>query len=125
MSQDIQIDSARRLITRQWYGEITLDVLLQGLEELEQHPDFDPSFDHIADYTGAHVVASGRDLRLFGQHLKAREWTRVGRWVVVAPGSLEFGLGRQAMGLWADNLAVFRTQEEARAWLDHGAVDPG
>jgi hypothetical protein len=118
MTHEFEIDPDRSLIIRRWTGEVTVDALVQGLAELEQHSDFDPRFDVIEDYSNARLVVSRSDLRAFRQEWRSRGFTKVGRWASVMPGNLEFGIGRQAEAIWKlDNARVCRTEEEALAWL--------
>lgn len=121
MTHEFEIDPGQRLIIERWTGDVTLDTLVQGLAELEQHPDFDPRFDVIADYANARLSVSSHDLQAFGREVGARGWTEVGRWVMVAPRDLEFGIGRQARVLWRlDDAGAFRTEREAQEWLSQG-----
>ena len=124
MTHDFEIDPDRNLVVRRWTGDVTLEALVRGLAELDQHPNFDPRFDVIEDYSLASLVVSRACLEQFRQKWKSLGWNEVGRWVTVMPQDLEYGIGRQVKALWdLDNAMVFRTQEEALAWLGHSGGD--
>lgn len=126
MTHEFEIYPDRKLVIRRWTGEVTLDVLVQGLAEVERHPDFDPRFDAIEDYSDARLVVSRSCLDRFRQEWRSRNWTEVGRWATVMPRDLEFGIARQVQALWElDNCLVCRTLQDALEWLDHGSDEAG
>lgn len=118
MVYQFEIFPVSRLIKEVWTGEVRLVNLVNGLREIEQHPDFDPSFAVIADYSSALLELTADDLLRYQTEVRKRNWPEQGRRVMIAPNDLEYGTGLQAKALWKfDGLHVFRTEEEALASL--------
>ena len=119
MTYKFDIDPTRRLIVERWTGVVTIERLVRGLAKIEQHVDFDPAYDVVANYREARIALSIDDLGLFPEEVRSRGWTKMRRRVVVTPEDLSFGIGRQAKAFWqVDGLMVFRTEPEVWAWLN-------
>ncbi|MEQ9400211.1 MAG: hypothetical protein RJQ04_13700 [Longimicrobiales bacterium] len=122
MTYDYTIDVARRLIVERWTGSVTLERLRAALATIEKDPTFDPRFDAVSDYSEARLALTMDDLRAFQADVRSRGWPGQGRRAAVAPADREFGVARQAQGLWQiDGLNVFRSAEDALDWLGAAA----
>ena len=78
-----------------------------------------PGTRFLLDETGFRALSIGpREMREIAATWRATVHLPQARVAVVAPSPLVYGLNRMAISLAdADNVAVFRTREEAEAWL--------
>ncbi len=118
MKYQFEIEAGERLVFLRYSGQLTVEGLKQSLDELERHPDFDPGFDFIADYSDAKLVDSPGDDHRIAEDVSSRSWTMTGRRVMIARHDSEFGKGRRALGLLQlDHVNIVRTEQDAREWL--------
>jgi hypothetical protein len=118
-----RLDPARRVRIATFAGRVDDDELMGAYRAQLATPDYDPSWDDLADLTGVEqldVSATAlRDLTsLFSGVDALGNPTRL---AIIAPGDLGYGLGRmyEMMRDGApEEVQVFRDMAEALAWLD-------
>jgi hypothetical protein len=115
----LTIDVKRRLIVSTFSGEINDAEVLSVASLMRSHPDFDPSFSEIADFSG---VTAGTLSSSAVRELSQREsiLSPTSMHVALAPQGHIFGVFRMAQVLAEQtrpNTAVVRTIEEARKFL--------
>ena len=113
------IDVDQKLVVSTYYGEVNDADLFDVVSLIGSHPDFDPTFSEIVDFSGVTGVA----VSSFAIQKKARTesiFSPTSRHVVVAPQTHIFGLSRM-YEVYADetkpNVMVVRTMNEARKFL--------
>jgi hypothetical protein len=114
------IDPTRCLVTTVGEGRVTFADVDAHQKGLLAHPDFDPSYDQIVDFTCVTDMAiSADEIRTLAArpvfHAKSR---RVG----IAPHDLPFGLMRMFEMYWQDSTGgdatrIVRSLDEALVWL--------
>jgi len=119
VSVQLTIDAKQRLVISTFYGEINDAEVLSVASQACSHPDFDPSFSEIADFSG---VTAGTLSTSAIQDLSQREsiLSPASMHVAVAPQGHIFGVFRMAQVLaerTRPNTAVVRTIDEARKFL--------
>lgn len=119
MAVQLTIDVKRRLIVSTFSGEINDAEVLSVASLMRSHPDFDPSFSEIADFSG---VTAGTLSSSAVRELSQREsiLSPTSMHVALAPQGHIFGVFRMAQVLAEQtrpNTAVVRTIEEARKFL--------
>lgn len=115
----VTIDVSQRLVISTFSGEIS-DAEILGVRSLiRSHPDFDPNFSEILDFsavTAASISASA----VQEASQRASNFNLTATHVVIAPQDLIFGLARMAE-VFAQksrpNGVVVRSMEEARKIL--------
>jgi len=115
----LTIDAKQKLVISTFYGEINDAEVLSIASRVRSHPDFDPSFSEIADFSG---VTGGTLSTSAIQELSRREsiLSHTSMHVAVAPQGHIFGVFRMAQVLAEQtrpNTAVVRTLGEARKFL--------
>jgi len=115
----LTVDARQKLVISTFYGEINDAEVLSIASRARSHPDFDPSFSEIADFSG---VTSGSLSTSAIQELSRREsiLSPASMHVAVAPQGHIFGVFRMAQVLAEQtrpNTAVVRTIHEARKFL--------
>ena len=101
-------------------GVLVLDELADRQMKLLDHPEFDPSYDHLFDMSGVTGVEDIRTSELESFAL-VRIFSYTSRRAIVAPEDLVYGYARMYEVFShssEDNLAVFRNEDEAMAWLE-------
>ena len=115
----LTIDVKQRLIVSTFYGEINDAEVLSLASLIRSHPDFDPSFSEIADFSG---VTAGALSTSAVRELSQREsiLNPTSMHVALAPQGHIFGVFRMAQVLaekTRPNTVVVRTIDEARKFL--------
>ena len=115
-----EIISSRRLVVTRATGVLVLDELADRMKKLLAHPEFDPSYDHLFDMSG---VTGTEDIRTseLESFALVRIFSFYSRRAIVAPEDLVYGFARMYEVFshsTEENFAVFRNEEEARAWLE-------
>lgn len=116
------VDRAKQLTIHTARGEITTPDIQACLETFYQ----DPTRDVLWDLREASMSqVSGKDMERFAEYLIAQAPLRPrGKTALVAPEDLEYGTIRMGMGYVGDRgpitYNVFRTMDQAKAWLDSG-----
>ena len=118
-----RIDPSRQLILTHAWGILTDADLLAHKERLLLDPAFDAGMPELSDVRGIQrldVTAAG--VRAMIDHDMGHSAQRAGhRLALVLPTDAAFGMARmyQLMGKQEeDSVGVFRTIEEAEAWLE-------
>ena len=120
MSVQLTVDARQKLVISTFYGEINDADILSVASRVRSHPDFDPSFSEIADFSG---VTGGTLSTPAIEELSRREsiLSLTSKHVAVAPQSHIYGVFRMAQMLGErtrPNTAVVRTIHEARKFLE-------
>jgi len=115
----LTVDVKQRLVVSTFYGEINDAEVLSVASLIRSHPDFDPNFSEIADFSG---VTAGTLSTSAVQELSLREsiLSPASMHVAIAPQGHIFGVFRMAQVLAEQtrpNTAVVRTIDEARKFL--------
>ena len=116
----LTIDVEQRLVVSTFFGEIGDAEILDHSSSIRSHPDFDPSFSELLDFSG---ITGGSPIATSTiQELAQREsiFNPASLHVIVAPQDFIFGLARMAEVFGQKtkpNLVVVRTVEEARKIL--------
>jgi len=119
VSVELTIDAKQKLVISTFCGEISDAEVLSIASRVRSHPDFDPSFSEIADFSG---VTGGTLSTSAIQELSQRESILgpASMHVAVAPQGHIFGVFRMAQVLAEQtrpNTAVVRSIDEARQLL--------
>lgn len=115
----VAIDVKQRLVVSTFSGEINDAEFLQVPSLIRSHPDFDPGFSEIVDFSG---VTAGTLSILVIQELAQRKsiYSPASMHLVIAPQDHVFGLSRMSQ-VFAEqtkpNTIVVRTIDEARRFL--------
>ena len=128
MPIEYQIDHARRRVVAQGTGTVTEQEIFAYQREVWARPEV-AGFDQIVDMSAAEHIdapvpsADGmRDLAALAAGMDHPG--QPSRFAIVAPGDLAFGLGRMYSTYReldprsTKAVRVFRTMDEALAWLD-------
>lgn len=119
MSVRLTIDVNQRLVVSTYFSEVTEAELLGHISRIYSHPDFDPSFAELVDFSG---VTGGSVSLSTIQAVAYREsiFNLTSMHVVIAPRDVVFGLARMSE-VYAEktrpNFVVVRTIDEARKFL--------
>jgi len=113
------IDKDRRLVMSTATGVFNKEDALSHQQRLQAHPDFDPSYSQLADFT--HVTkfdVTAEDIRqLAFNSLFAPSARRA----LLVSGDFAFGLGRMyemlREGAGESGVRVFRNLDEALDWV--------
>jgi hypothetical protein len=115
----VTIDVRQRLVVSTFSGEINDAELFQVPSLIRSHPDFDPSFSEIVDFSG--VTAGTLSIRTIQEIAQEKSiYSPTSMHLVIAPQDHVFGLSRMAQVLAEQtkpNTMVVRTMDEARKFL--------
>jgi len=106
-----------RIVFSRVEGAVGLPEIEAFREELGKHPDFDESFDQLADLTRARSAPSYEELRRIAQR---DPFSAASRRAIIVPDDVHFGTYRAYDSLLGDDRATvrpFRTLEEACEWI--------
>ena len=119
MPVDFIIDIARKLVVSTWSGEIKESDFFEVASRIKAHPDFDPCFSELLDFSGA----TGVSVSTFElQAIASQEsiYNRSSMHVVIVPQPHLFGLARMYQ-VYAEqtkpNVVAVRSMEEACAQI--------
>ncbi len=128
MPVSVDYDGASRIAVITVAGEASTELFRQAMVALTSSPSFPPDVDALWDLraldmsrTDGRFTAALVDVRA---EFPARGSARV---ALVVDSDLGFGTGRQfelRAGSASPAMALFRTVEEARAWLQSGGAEP-
>ena len=118
------IDENRRVIFIRVWGELNDDVMLAEQRRAREDPAFDPGYDQFLDLSQIESlrITSRGVAELVGASRRDPDAKRA----FVAPTDVLFGMARMSEIMLDDaaqQIAVFRTADEARAWLGLGEGD--
>ena len=119
MPASVKVDAKDRIIYSSFEGKLNDSDLLAHREVLKDHPDFDPEFSEVLDFsnvtelrvTVAFINSLAKSSSLYSPESKH---------AVVAPHDMTFGVARLYQMLAQDrrpNLAVVRSMAEARMFI--------
>ena len=119
MSVQVTVEASQRLVISTFSGDLT-DADIGGFASLiRSHPDFDPSFSEILDFSGV-TAASVSTSVVQEVSRRASNFNLASLHVVIAPQDVIYGLARMSQ-VFAEktkpNAAVVRSMEEAREFL--------
>jgi hypothetical protein len=115
----LTIDTKQGIVVSTCFGELTDTEILDHTSRIRSHPDFDPSFSELVDFSEvtATTISTSALRALAG---RASIFNPTSLHVVIAPQDHIFGLARMAE-VFAEktkpNVVVVRTLEEARILL--------
>lgn len=123
MSLHISIDASQKIVLVSLTGEIRDSDLIEIPAATKAHPEFDPSFSEIVDFS---AVTGGKVSTFAVQTLAQRAsiYNRTSKHVVIAPQTHGFGLTRMYQVYAQEtrpNMDVVHTLEEARQCLGLGS----
>lgn len=117
MPIDYTIDRERKLVHTRAWGILTAEEFLAYQDRLRDNPDFRPDFDQLAEFTEVTemVIPPGAAEKIAASAPFAKGCRRA----AVASSDFMFGMGRMYEAYSPEGAAptIFRTLEEARAWL--------
>jgi len=114
MPVSLQVDRARRMVTSTFYGQVTNEEFMRQASLIQSHPDSDPHFSEIIDFTG--VTTTNLSTETIWAAATTSIFDPSAKHVVIAPEDFAFGLARMFQALAEDsrpNLAVVRSPSEA------------
>jgi len=124
-----RIDPSQRLRVEEYRGRIGLEELRSVAEAVVEDPSWSRQHHGLIDFSAAHLDLTANDVLRLALLLRQEDY-RTDGWLVFAVGdSSSFGTIRM-LGHWArntDRSRIFRTREEAEAWLELNAdhIPPG
>jgi hypothetical protein len=119
MGVQVTIDVQRKLVACTYYGEVNDADLFDVAALISSHPDFDPSFSELVDFSEVTAVAAST-LAIEKSARQKSIFSLTSRHAVVAPQDHIFGLVRMFEVLAEQtkpNIMVVRTIDEAREFL--------
>lgn len=122
MEFSVTFDAKAKLRIQTLSGEATVEDLMEAVKAVHRHPEFDPTYDYIWDFSECRLDdVTSNSMAEFASFIH-RKWDGIGdppRGAIVASRDLEFGLTR-VLGIYlgdGGDLCEFRDIEEAKAWL--------
>ena len=124
-----RIEPSQKLRIEEYRGRISLEDLRSMAEAVVRDPQWSREHHGLLDFSSAHLDLTANDVLRLALLLRQEEH-RANGWLVFAVGdSSTFGTIRM-LGHWSrntDRSRIFRTREEAEAWLERNAdhIPPG
>jgi hypothetical protein len=119
MPAEYRIDRERAVVFSRAFGVVTDEDLRANRKALLADPAFKPDLSQLYDFSEVtQADVSGDAVRSLGRDTS---YSAVARRAIVAPSDLQFGLARMfqlVSEVAPAEVAVFRSVEEARRWLD-------
>ena len=121
MPCDYELDLERRRVLCRAWGVVTYDDAMATRRKFLSDPDFSPDFDQI--YDGSEVTRLAISASETGLLAMDPVFSEKSRRAMVAPRRDTYDFGRmfklyRGINAHKDQLQLFRTREEAEAWLD-------
>jgi hypothetical protein len=122
MPATVQIDPSHNLVTLDLRGSLDPAEATSALRSIITHPDLPMSPNGIVDTTDlVDLNLQARDVRELAAmaELSDNRW-RGGRWAVIAPRDLVYGMARMYQMIRSNapyEIGVFRTRAEGVSWL--------
>jgi hypothetical protein len=117
---EFTVDPARRRITAQLAGDLSVTELLEALDRICAHPDFDPSYEAMVDGLGITKMPPIYELREVALAIK-RMATAAGARRAIITRSESFYMMAKLFAIMtlgaASRYRVFLDVNEAEAWL--------
>ena len=119
MGVRLTIDMSKRLVVSTFSGEVDDAELVNHVSAIRSHPDFDPSFSEIIDFSG---ITGGKISTSAVETMSQRPsiYNSTSMHVIIAPQDFMFGLARMSQVLaekTKPNVLVVRTIEEAYKFM--------
>lgn len=126
MALQLTVEADQRVVVCTFSGEIDDADILSLHSLIEVHPDLDPGFSEILDFSGVTAAnVSTAAIQLVSK--RASNFDRASMHIFVAPQDFMFGLSRMTQ-VYAENTrpnaAVVRTMQEARELLATREIRP-
>jgi hypothetical protein len=118
VTTEFQIDPARRTVFTRSIGHSDLEEQLDFQRRLRAHPAFDPSFQHL--YDARELAASNITSDGMKTLAESSPWGPQSRLAVVVSQDFGYGMSRMYQmrkGADSTHMSIFRSLEEALAWL--------
>jgi hypothetical protein len=119
MPCELIVDRNLRAIHSRYYGNVTLDDVLQQRRQMTAHPEFDPDLALIINLSDATRVAlSAADIETIAK--SSTPVNRLSRHIFVAPRPDMYGLARMYQAFGEDihpNVTIVKTLDEAKTLL--------
>jgi len=120
MPCDCELDLDRRLVRCRAWGVVTYDETMATRRKFLSDPNFSPDFDQI--YDGRDVTRIAISASDTGKLAMDAVFSAKARRALIAPSRDTYDFGRmlqiyRGINAHKDQLRLFRTIEEAEAWL--------
>jgi len=115
-----EIDRERGLVRTTAVGALSRTELFEHIERLRDDPDLPAQLLEIWDARGiGEVDLQSSDVRMAIELIVRSPVYRQATMAVIATSHVIYGLARMAQALAPWELAVFRDEAEALAWIEH------
>jgi hypothetical protein len=120
MPCDCELDLERRWVRVWASGVLTYDEMMAARRKFTSHPNFSPDFYQL--YDSRAVTRTTLTASEVAEAARANVFSSSSRRAVVAPGGETYGVARmfqiyRGLNAGAELIKVFRSIEEAEAWL--------
>ncbi|MBV9435864.1 MAG: hypothetical protein JOZ44_07415 [Acidobacteria bacterium] len=119
MPSKLVIDRDAAIVYSTLWGEITTPELRSHATAIREHPDFDPTFSELIDFSGITALqVSSADVQSLA--MQESPFHPSARRVLVAPEDLTYGMARMFQSFGGEsrpNLVIVRTLAEGRRRL--------
>lgn len=122
MQLTVRFDENAKLRVQTVSGNVTVESLVEAIQEVYRRPEFDASHNFVWDFRNCNFDEVSTDMVRQLAMFVSNQWTAKGtppKGAIVASRDLEYGLAR-VMSTHLDDqndFRVFRTLEEAIEWL--------
>jgi hypothetical protein len=122
MTIQYQIDASSNRITTRVFGEVTIDEVLQHLDEVSADSGFEPDLDLLLDLIDCKTLLDADQIRTAAERMTADLSSfRFGRLAIVVVSDAIFGMTRMfhafSEAAFSD-AQIFRDRDQALQWLD-------
>ncbi len=118
------IDKTHNIIVTRCVGQVTLDEVIAHFKTLKKDPDCPPKLDVLLDLSESETVPEGIHMEPISESIEGiRDRVRFKACAIVASGDQMSGMARIFLIAAEDSFQsaqVFRTVDEAKAWLMGG-----
>jgi len=122
MTIQYQIDRSTRRITTRVFGEVTIDEVLEHLDEFLEDPSYEPGLDALLDLVDCETLLEIEQIRSAAGRVTADlSSLRLGRLAIVVVTDALFGMLRMFHTLSEaafSDAQIFRDRDQALQWLD-------
>ncbi|MFW5798553.1 MAG: hypothetical protein ACOCXX_02750 [Planctomycetota bacterium] len=123
MPFEYHIDTDRARIIERFTGDIGLSELMALFDQVFADPLMQSHFNGLADFSRASLDVNFTEASDVIQRLRGETRAARGRWAVITTSPADYGTVRMMQQLGDDitrEVAFFRDEETALAWLDDG-----
>ena len=120
MRFEFQIDTDNRLIESCWVGRFTLNQANAAIDELYEHPDYDPNFRGLSDITQAEFAFQRSEISLHHGYIRDHPRSSNGPWAVLCSEPMQTALVLlyEIDSDGPHQTKAFSTLSSAREWLE-------